>query len=282
MNATVLVLGATGKTGRRLVPRLTARSVNVRAASRQPGSGRTLFDWHSPGTHAPALEGADAVYLVAPDLVEDPTDVTGPFLDRARHAGVTRVVLLSSLGVAFPRENPDSGRRTLEQQVMASGLDWTILRPSGFAQNFSEAFLLPGILERDMVATAAGDGRVAFVDADDIAAVAAEVLTGDGHARTTYPVTGPEALTFDEAAALIGRAAGRSIIHRKISSQDFMQMLQRAGVPVDYAAMLVRDQEAIRDGAGALVSDAVERITGRQAGSFADYAAGAAVAWSRP
>src|SRR4051794_11218471 len=199
MNDTILVLGATGKTGRRLVTRLRARSMKVRAASRQPGDGRTLFDWDRPDTHGPALAGVDAVYLVAPELVEDPTSVTGPFLDRAKRAGVTRLVVLSSLGVEFPREDPASGRRKLERQAMASGLTWTILRPSGFAQNFSEGFMLPGILQADMVATATGDGAAAFVDADDIAAVAAAALTQDGHAGATYAITPPDALTFSEA-----------------------------------------------------------------------------------
>ncbi len=281
MPDTVLVLGATGKTGRRLVPQLNARGVNVRAASRQPGEGRTLFDWDRPATHGPALAGVDAVYLVGPELVEDPTAVIGPFLARAEQAGVTRLVALSSLGVEFPHEGPESGRRKLERLVMASGLEWTILRPSGFAQNFSEAFLLPGILQADLVVTATGDGAAAFIDADDIAAVAAAALTEGGHATATYAITGPAALTFAEAAAVISAVTGRTITHRNISSDEVMHILRGAGIPADYAAMVVGDQEAIRDGFGARVTDVVARVSGRPATSFADYAARAASAWSR-
>jgi len=213
MTQTVIVLGATGKTGRHLVPRLVARGVTVRAASRQPGEGRMLFDWDRPETHQPALAGVDAVYLIGPELVEDPTAVTGPFLDLAARSGATRLVALSSQGVEFPHEAPESGRRMLERQVMASGLEWTILRPTGIAQNFSEGFLLPGILEADTVVTATGDGAVALVDADDIAAVAAAALTQDGHAKAEYTITGPEALTFAEAAAVISEVTGRTITH---------------------------------------------------------------------
>jgi uncharacterized protein YbjT (DUF2867 family) len=281
MTDTVLVLGATGKTGRRLVPRLHARGLNVRAASRRAGGDRAFFDWDRPDTYGPALAGVDAVYLVGPELVEDPTAVVGPFLDRARRAGVTRLVALSSMGVEFPREDPGSGRLKLERQVMASELEWTILRPSGFAQNFSEGFLLPGILEADTVATATGDGAGAFVDADDIAAVAAAALTEGSHAKAKYVITGPEALTFAEAAAVISEVTGRTITHRNIPSNELMRILRDAGVPADYAAMVVGDQEAIRDGSGARVTDVVARVGGRPPTPFAAYATRAASAWSR-
>lgn len=278
---TVLVLGATGKTGRRLVPRLKARGVDVREASRRPSDGRTIFDWDRPDTYGPALAGVDAIYLVPPELVEDPTALVGPFLDCAAQLGVTSVVALSSLGSQFPNEAPASGRRKLEQRVRASGLTWTILRPSGFAQNFSEAFLLPGIVQANMMATVTGDGAVAFVDADDIAAVAAVALTEAGHSGAEYVVTGPKALTFAQAAAAISAVTGRTITHRDISSSELMQILQGAGLPADYAAMVVGDQEAIRDGFGSLVTDIVATVSGRPATTFADYAARAASVWSR-
>ena len=281
MGDTVLVLGATGKTGRRLVPRLNARGVNVRAASRQPGGDRMFFDWDQSETHEPALAGVNAVYLVGPELVEDPTAVIGPFLDRAQRAGVTRLVALSSMGVDFPHEDPESGRRKLERQVIASGLDWTILRPSGFFQNFSEGFLLPGILEADTVTTATGDGAAALVDADDIAAVAAAALTEGGHTEATYAITGAEALTFAAAAAVISEITGRTITHRSISSDALANSLRAAGIPADYAAMLLGDQEAIRSGSGALITDVVAQVSGQPATPFVDFATREASAWSR-
>jgi uncharacterized protein YbjT (DUF2867 family) len=281
MTKTILVLGSTGKTGRRLLPLLRARGAIVRAASRTPGDGRTRFDWTQPDTYDAALAGVDAIYLIPPDLIEDATPIVGPFVARAMQAGVRRVVLLSSMGVEFPNEGTGSGRDALEQQIKASSLEWTILRPGGFNQNFSEGFLLPGILHAGAIATATGNGAVAFVDASDIAAVAAAALTEDGHHQATYVVTGPEALTFADAAAIIGKAAGRPIAHRRISSDELTQILCRAGMPANYAAIVVGNQEAIRDGLGARVSDDVERVIGRPATPFADYATQAAAVWAR-
>lgn len=279
---TVLVIGATGKTGRRLEPELKARGVAVRAGSRQAAEGLTPFDWSRPETFAPALRGVDAVYLIPPEFVEDPTDATAAFLEQARLSGVRTLVLLSSLGLVFPGEPDASGRRKLERQVMDSGLAWTILRPTGFAQNFSEGFLLPGILQADKIVSAAGDGAVAHVDAGDIAAVAAAVLVEPGHAGAAYAVTGPEALNFDTAAALISQAAGRPITHAALPGEAFGGVLRQAGVPEDYLAMILRDQETIRLGAASEVTDVVERVARRAPVAFADYVRGAAAAWARP
>jgi uncharacterized protein YbjT (DUF2867 family) len=279
---TILVLAATGKTGRRLLPELAARGARVRAASRRPGVGLTLFDWDRPETHGPAVTGATAVYLVGPQAVHDPSPVVGPFLEHAARAGVERVVFLSSLGVEFPREPPDSGRHRVEEQVRSSGLAWTILRPSGFNQNFSEDFLLPGIVQADTVATATGDGAVAFIDATDIAAVAAAALTDRRHSGKTYVLTGPQALTFAQTATIISRAAGRTVTHQPMSSDALHDVLVTAGLTPDLAATVLRDQEAIRDGFGARVNDTVAEITGRPPTSFADYATQAAAAWTRP
>jgi uncharacterized protein YbjT (DUF2867 family) len=127
-------------------------------------------------------------------------------------------------------------------------LAWTILQPSGFAQNFSEGFLLPGILNGNMVVSATGDGAVPLVDANDIARVAAATLINDRHAGSVLEITGPQAITFDDAVAIIGAVSGREIIHRRLTSDEFQAVLGQFGVPAEYAAMLVRDQEAIRAG----------------------------------
>ena len=282
MTRSVLVLGATGKSGRRLVPLLREQEVKVQAASRRGIAGMAYFDWDKPESYDAALAGIDAVYLTPPELVVDPTGHTRPFLAAAARAGVGRVVAVTSMGVTFPNEGPGTGRYELEQQVMASGLEWTILRPSGFNQNFSEDFFLPGILGADMVATATGDGAVGFVDAEDIAAVAAVALLDEGHTGEIYDVTGPEAMSFADAAAIIGQAAGRNIAHRKITGEEFTQILVGAGLAPDYAAIVVGNQLAIRDGLGAAISDTVPRLTGRPARTFTDYAAKAAPTWARP
>jgi len=275
---TALVLGASGKSGRRLVPLLENRGVTVRRASRTGLAGNTLFDWNQPETHAAALAGTDAVYLIVADPAVDPDALVGPFLQRARAAGVRRIVAVSSLGVTFPEEPVDSPRLKLERLIAESGIDWTMLRPGGFNQNFSEGFLLPGI-QAGMVVSATGDGKVGFVDAEDIAAVAAEAMTGTGHAGQSYALTGPDLLGFADAAAIISAAAGRPIGHRPLSAEQLGEILQGAGLPSASAAIVLRDQIAISNGHAAVVTDLVETLTGRAARTFRDFATAAAVTW---
>jgi uncharacterized protein YbjT (DUF2867 family) len=130
------------------------------------------------------------------------------------------------------------------------------------------------------VVSATGDGAVAFVDADDIAAVAAAALTEDGHFGAAYAITGPAALTFAAAATIISEVTGRTITHRNISAAELEKLLRGAGMPADYAAMVLGDQEAVRNGAGERVTDIVKRVTDRPPTTFANYAARAASAWA--
>lgn len=278
MNQTALVLGPNGMIGRRLAPMLESLGVAVRKASRG-ATGASHFDWHDKATYRPALEGNTSVYLVVADPGAAPDATVLPFLDEARRAGVRKIVAVSSLGVTFSGEPDNSPRRRLEQLIAESGMDWTILRPGGFNQNFSESFLLPGILQAGMVATATGNGPVAFVDAEDIAAVAAIALTESGHDGQYYSLTGPEALSFAQATAVIAEAAGRPIAYQALSEAQFAGMLAGANVPPDAMAIVVRDQLAIGNGEEAVISSTVPELTGRKAQSFGDFAKAAAAVW---
>ena len=289
MNRKVLVLGATGKTGARLIPQLLERGAAVVAAMRHPeaphpfaGLARVRFDWDEPGNHARALAGCDAVYLVPPPLQEDASTTIATFLRQAASSGVRRVVLLSSLGVTFQEEAPGSGRRKHEDVVRNSGLAWTILRPSGFFQNFSEGMARQGIRDNGVIVSATGDGAVALVDAQDIAAVAAHALTHSSHEGATYALTGPVAVTFAEVARVIGEASCREVSHVAVPPETGEGFLRDAGMPEAYRAMLLRDMAAIRDGHAAGVSQDVERVTGRAATPIGDYARDALDAWRRP
>lgn len=277
MAQTILVTGVSGLIGRRLVPRLLGKGAVVRTASRANADVR--FDWNEPGTYEAALAGIDAVYLVPPAMVEDASRAVVSFLEHVKAAGVRRVVAVSSLGISFPTEPPASGRRRFEAAVMESGLAWTLLRPSGFMQNFSEGFLLPAIRHAGAIASAAGHGAVPFVDADDIAEVAVESLLGDGHAGNTYAITGPKAITFAEAAAVIAKAAQRKIDYHPVEESVMAGMMRDAGIPDDYAAMLLRDQHAIREGAAVDVADTLERICGRPPRPFAEFVRQAKQVW---
>ncbi|GGV21973.1 NmrA family transcriptional regulator [Actinomadura cremea] len=257
-----LVLGGTGKTGRRVVERLEALDVPVRMGSR---SADPAFDWTERAGWPHVLRGVEAVYLAfAPDLaVPGAPDAIRAFTAAAREAGVRRVVLLSGRG--------EEEAVACETVVRESGLEWTVVRASWFAQNFSEDYLLDPIRAGEVVLPA-GDVPEPFADADDIADVAVAALTADGHAGEVYEVTGARALTFPEAVAEIGRAAGREIAYVRVGVDDYAAAVREHGVPGEVADLLVYLFGTILDGRNAEAADGVRRALGREPRDFADYA----------
>lgn len=269
MSDLTLVTGGTGKVGRRLVPALLERGTAVRVASRRPsappGAEATAFDWYDEATWAPALEGVERVFLVGPAFDADPDRVMLPFLERAGDAGVRRIVLLSAAGV---EHGPEAGMRKVELALEEAG-GAVILRPTWFMQNFSEGVFRPAV-EAGVIALPAGDAPVAFVDVGDVAAVAAVALTEDGH-RSASTLTGPEALTHAQVAALLSQATGRSITYQDVPPEAFRATLLDAGVPEAYAELLVALFAEVRAGRAATVSADVEQVTGRPARSFHNF-----------
>ncbi|WP_327143959.1 NAD(P)H-binding protein [Nocardia sp. NBC_01327] len=259
---TVLVLGATGKTGSRVAARLTALGVPVRSGSR---TAAIPFDWTDRATWGPALAGIDAVYIAyQPDLAVPGADADiKAFSARAAAAGVRRLVLLSGRGEPEALE--------CEAIVRDSGLEWTVVRCAFFAQNFSEGAFADYILAGE-VALPSGDVPEPFVDAEDIADVAVAALTGDGHSGQVYELTGPRALTFADAAAEIGRAIGREIAFVPLSRTDFIAALTSYGVPADEVSLLDYLFGTVLDGRNSQLSDGVFRALGRPARDFAEYA----------
>ncbi|MER6000743.1 NAD(P)H-binding protein [Nonomuraea angiospora] len=266
----VLVLGARGKTGRRVVARLDRLGHPFRAASR---SGGTRFDFADRDTWGPALDGAGAVYLV-PMSEAVPAATVEEFLAAVARAGVRRVVLLSARGVggtADPYQEP------VELALRATGLEWTILRAAWFAQNFGEDLFLEPILSGEL-ALPAGEGREAFVDAEDIADVATAALVQDGHAGQIYELSGPEPVSFRTAVEMISEATGRPVRYTALETSRFTAALTAQGVPAEAADLAAELLGRIRDGAGERVGDGVRRALGRDPRSFADYVKTAAAA----
>jgi uncharacterized protein YbjT (DUF2867 family) len=257
-----LVIGGTGKTGRRVVERLTRQDIPVRVGSRSAG---VPFDWDNPATWGPALQDVDAAYVAFyPDLaVPGSTDAIAGLVDEARTAGTRRLVLLSGRG--------EEEAQACERIVVDSGLEWTILRSSWFSQNFSESYMLDPILAGTLMLPV-GDVAEPFTDADDIADVAAAALTDDRHAGELYELTGPRSLTFAEAVATIGEATGRDLTYQQISTAEFAAGLAADGVPDDVADFLGYLFTTVLDGRNSAVADGVERALGRPARDFADYA----------
>ena len=265
---TTLVLGGTGKTGRRVVDRLQARGEAVRIGSR---TAEPPFEWEDPSTWTPALEGVRAVYIsYYPDLaVPGAREATAAFTEHALAQGVRRLVLLSGRG--------ETEAQLAEQALQASGADWTIVRCSWFNQNFSESFFLDLVLAGE-VALPAGGVPEPFVDADDIADVAVAALTDDRYVGELYELTGPRMLTFAGAVGEIGRAAGREVRYETIPMDAFAAGLSAQGLPNDVVDFMQYLFGEVLDGRNAYVTDGVQRAIGREPRDFADFAREAAAA----
>ncbi len=265
-NEPILVLGATGKTGRRVVERLQARGVEVRAGSR---SSQPPFDWEDASTSGPALEGVSAVYVsYFPDLaVPGAPEAVGALAEQAQRSGGERVVLLSGRG-------EEEAQRS-EQVVAAAGIDWTVVRCSWFNQNFSEGYMLDPIRGGEL-ALPAGDVPEPFVDAEDIADVAVAALTEDGHTGEVYELTGPRLLTFAEAVAEIRRATGRELRYVQVSMDEYAAAAAEMDMPDDLVWLIRYLFSEVLDGRNAQLADGVQRAPGREPRDFADFAREAA------
>lgn len=272
-NTTILVTGATGKTGRRVLTLLLEENLTVRAGSR---SSETPFDWDKPTTWPAALHGVDAIYVVHPGL-GSPTarDQVRAFARVASDAGVRKAVMVSV---------PDVGGmdvdivKATEQSFPDAGIELTVLRLRCFFQNFSEDFLIEPVLA-GALRLPAGNGREAFIDADDIAEVVVVTLTNDAHDGLSYELTGPEALTFSDIATELSTATGRIITYEATTLDDYIQEQTRQGVPAERAQMLGELYGIMASGALNTVSTDVEKVLGKPARNFRGYAEVTAATW---
>jgi uncharacterized protein YbjT (DUF2867 family) len=273
VTAPVLVTGGTGTTGSRVAAALRARDVPVRVASRRAADGQVRFEWADRGTHADALDGVRGVYLVAPVGIADPAPLVAPFLERARERGVRRVVLLSSSAVA----EGAPGLGELHRMVCADVSEPTVLRPSWFMQNFLGDHPHARSARTDgEIVTATGSGRVAFVDAGDIAAVAAHVLADEEPHVGEYVLTGPETLSYADVADVLTRLTARPVRHRAVGVAELTERFVAAGYAADFAAVLAALDIEIARGAEDRTTSAVQDVTGRRPRSFREVAGVAA------
>lgn len=267
----ILVLGGSGTTGSRVAQRLTAAGVPVRIGSR---AATPPFDWQDQHTWIPALENMAAVYIAFyPDLaVPGAPDAIRAFAGLAVRLGVRRLVLLSSRG--------EEKAQHCEAIVKACGAEWTIVRSSWFAQNWSEGFMRD-LVRSGKVALPAGEIREPFIDVDDIADIAVAALRDDRHAGKLYEVTGPRLLTFGEAVAEITAATGRPIRYLPITHAQYAAGLAEQGVPAEWTELLQYLFKTVLDGRNSYVANGVQHALGRQPRAFEEYVrvAAAAGAW---
>lgn len=276
MNDPVLVIGATGNTGAPVVAGLRGRGRRARAASRHPDpadADAVAFDWSDDATFAPALTDVRAVYLVAPAGAADPAPSVRPFLHLAAARGVRRVVLLSSSAVK--RGEPGLGE--IHALVTDLFAEPTVVRPSWFMQNFvGDHPLAESVRRTREIVTATGDGRLGFIDAADIAAVAVEALTVPAPVGEDLVLTGPESLSYSEAAAIISDILGRPVRHVDVTTAELARRLTAAGYTAEFSSMLAALDERIRIGEQDLVTTTVRDITGRTPTSLRHFLVGQA------
>ena len=263
-----LVLGGSGKTGRRVVERLASRGVPTRIASR---GGDPPFDWGDESTWGAALDGVTAAYIsYSPDLaIPGATDAIHSFVERAVEQGVRRLVLLSGRG--------EEEAQQCELLIQRPEVEWTVIRASWFSQNFSEGEFLGMVLEGE-ITLPAGDVPEPFIDVDDIADVAVAALTEGGHVGQIYEVTGPRLLTFAQAVDEIAQATGRTIRYVQIPAEAFAAGVAESGLPDDILWLLDYLFATVLDGRNAYLADGVRRALGREPRDFAEFARQAAAA----
>ena len=261
-NETTLVLGANGKTGRRIVRQLQERGHGVRIGSR---SAIPAFDWDDRSGWSEIIEGVSAIYIAYyPDLaVPGAADAIEALIALARDHGVRKLVLLSGRG--------EEEAQRCEKLVLDSGIPSTVVRCAWFNQNFSENFLRDMVLD-GTIALPVNGVREPFVDVDDIADVAVAALTEEGHAGQLYEMTGPELLTFPEAVEKIADATGRDIRFQSITREDFITGLSANQLPDDLVTLLDYLFTTVLDGRNEQVSDGVQRALSREPRDFASYA----------
>ena len=257
-----LVIGGTGKTGRKVVEGLQKRHQKVRIGSRQ---SEPPFEWRNPNGWASVLKDIDNMYIVYyPDLaVPGAFEAIQQLMEVARQTGVKKAVLLSGKG--------EQEAERCEQVVAQSGLDYTLVRASWFSQNFSESFLLDPILA-GQVALPMPEAKIPFVDTTDIAEVVVEALIDEAHNGKTYHITGPRSLSFEEAIQEIASGIGREIKFQSVSLEEYHEMMTAAGLPADYIWLFdYLFREVLSKPSNQDVCHDVERVLGRKATDFREF-----------
>jgi uncharacterized protein YbjT (DUF2867 family) len=268
----ILVTGASGTVGSEVVKALGGRSARVRAGYRTrpqnvpAGVESVPLDYERPESIRPALQGVDTLFLLSSTV-----DPERKVVDEAKRAGVERIVKLSVMRAAEEGFTFARWHRAVEKHIEASGLAWTFLRPNGFMQNVVN-YMGETIRSQSAIYSPAGNAAASHVDARDIGAAGARVLTEKAHDGKAYELTGPAALTYGEIAEILSRALGRTIRYVPISPEQYRQAAVAAGTPEGYADALVDLNRYYLEGKAAGVTPAVRQLTGRDPIPFEQFA----------
>ena len=274
---TILVVGASGTIGSELVRLLKAEGHNVReTTSRRDQTTKAYLDVRTGEGIKAAFEGIERAFLLSPAGFADQQKVLSPLIQEAKRRGLKKVVLMTAMGVNANEESP---LRKAEVELEKSGLNYNILRPNWFMQNFN-TFWLETILKQNKILLPAGQAKTSFIDGRDISAVAAKLLTTEAFANRAFDLTGSEALDHDEVASLIAKASGKPVKYEEITPEAFKAGLVGAGLPEDYANVMLMIISFLREGYAARVEPSVKEILGREPLKFERYANDFKKAWA--
>ncbi|KAL2200039.1 hypothetical protein P885DRAFT_66910 [Corynascus similis CBS 632.67] len=297
---TILVLGGTGTVGSRVVKQLSASPQQYRilvasrngaaldkkrnsSSSSEPAQQNqtseirhVLFDWHNRDTWSALFSSSSpiaAAFLVAPTSV-DSGRLLSDLIDVARETGrVRRFVLLSASPLDKGGPAMGQAHAYLDDLGQRGEVEWACLRPTWFQQNFvTQAAHVKSIREEGKIYSATGDGKIPWVSADDIAAVAVRTLTDERAHNTDYLILGPELLSYGDIATILSDVLGRIIVHVDLTTAELENRHQESGIPEEYAKMLAAMDTPIRAGSENRTNDVILRITGAAPTKFRDFA----------
>ncbi|WP_410768734.1 NmrA family NAD(P)-binding protein [Fontibacillus sp. BL9] len=277
----ILITGGKGKTGTRISKRLDQLGYSYISTLRNPKDitdpiKEVHFDWYDNSTFLPALQNVDRVYLVAPVGDFEPINTMKPFIDLALEQGINRFILLSSASI--PEDGPVLG--PVHQYIKKVAPEWAVLRPSYFMQNFTEGQHVITIAQQNLIISAAGQGNIAFVAAEDIAEVALRALIDDEAHNTEHIITGPDPLSYDDVSRFISEVTGRSVVHKSILDEQLTNSWLEAGLSMEYSVFMADLDRRIREeGAEEIVTDTVRRVSGKDPVSFLQFANKNAGVW---
>ncbi|MFQ5908985.1 MAG: SDR family oxidoreductase [Thermoplasmata archaeon] len=283
MSNRILATGATGNVGSEVVKQLSAKGASVRACChtlskaggiRGPGVEIVEVDYDEPETVEAAFKGVERLFLLTPGWpgVERTVEITKLLVEEAKKAMVQHIVRLSALWAdAEAKVPPMRWHRQAEKIIEESRIPYTFVRPADFMQTYPMSHGQT-IKAQNAIYTGTGEGKIGFVDARDIAAVAVEALTGDGHEGKIYPTTGPEALSHNQVAKILSEVLGRKITHVNLSEEDVRKGIEEAGLPDWYLDAAIEASRSTREGRYSAVSATVEEVTGKKPRSFEQFA----------
>jgi uncharacterized protein YbjT (DUF2867 family) len=279
----MILVTTAGKIGAEAARLLAARGEPVRVLVRDPEKATALAeagaevaegDLEVPATIDAAMQGVSAVVLVSPAIPAQELNVVAS----AVRAGAGHVVKITSKASADSPIARRRGQAEIERGLISSGLGYTLLRNNAYMQNFLMA--APSIVKTSGFGSAARDGRVGMIDTRDVAAVAAQIAAVPApHAGRTYWPTGPEAITFAEAAAALSELLGRPVAFHPLTVEEQTQAMVDIGLPGSLAAMNAQAVAMFAEGDADYVTDDVRSILGRPARSFEQFAADYAAAF---